>query len=471
MKTIQIKKFIFSMVVIAFCNLAFAQTRESTKNGAILHCWCWSFKTVEKNMADIASSGFTALQVSPINTCLEGDYGGLDLLGADLTGKWYYHYQPTDWKIGNYQLGNRDEFISMCKAAEEYGIAVIVDVLPNHTTPRKEKILPEFIEAVGGMEKLYHKNADRGISNYGDRLQCTSYSMGGLPDVNTENPLFQTYFMAYMNDVIDCGGDGFRFDTAKHIALPDDPLDPYAKQNDFWPIFTGRKAIDGVMLKNADNLFIYGEVLQGGASREDAYSEYIPVVASNYGATIRSALKNRKFSAKGLIDWRNDASPEKIVTWVESHDTYANEGESAKLTNFELRAGWALIAARNGGTPLFFNRPQGPEATQFPGVSQIGDKGNDEFMNPEVVAVNKFRAAMSGLDEELVNGESAELLAIKRGEKGIVLINLKKSASKVEIPVSLPEGEYKDKAHGYKFIVKNGTLTGKLKKESIAVIY
>ena len=274
-----------------------------------------------------------------------------------------------------------------------------------------------------------------------------------------------------MNDVIDCGGDGFRFDTAKHIALPDDPLDPYAKQNDFWPIFTGRKAIDGVMLKNADNLFIYGEVLQGGASREDAYSEYIPVVASNYGATIRSALKNRKFSAKGLIDWRNDAGPEKIVTWVESHDTYANEGESAKLTNFELRAGWALIAARNGGTPLFFNRPQGPEATQFPGVSQIGDKGNDEFMNPEVVAVNKFRAAMSGLDEELVNGESAELLAIKRGEKGIVLINLKKSASKVEIPVSLPEGEYKDKAHGYKFIVKNGTLTGKLKKESIAVIY
>ena len=69
----------------------------------------------------------------------------------------YFHYQPIDWKIGNYQLGTRDDFISMCKKAKEYGLGVIVDVLPNHTTPRTKKISAEFIEAVGGIEKLYHK--------------------------------------------------------------------------------------------------------------------------------------------------------------------------------------------------------------------------------------------------------------------------------------------------------------------------
>lgn len=449
----------------------FSQTKESTKNGAILHCWCWSFRTAEENMKDIADAGFSAIQFSPINTCLEGDYGGLDLLGADVTGKWYYHYQPTDWKIGNYQLGTRDEFISVCKKAAEYGIAVIVDVLPNHTTPRKTEIKQDFLDAVGGIENVYHAGEKRGITNYGDRLQCTTYSMGGLPDVNTENPAFQSYFMAYMNDCIACGADGFRFDTAKHIGLPDDPKDPRAKENDFWPIFTGRKPVGGVMLSDADRLFLYGEVLQGGNSREDAYAQYLSVVASDYGGVLRSALRNRKLSAKGLSDWRNAAGEDKIVTWVESHDTYANQGESAKMTHFELRAGWALLAARKGGTPLFFNRPQGPEATQFPGVSKIGDKGNDEFKHPEVAAVNAFRARVTGEDEELLNGDDSSVLMIKRGDKGIVIINMSpKKAAKIAVPVAFSDGAYKDSAHGYSFSVKDGILTGKIPKEKIAVI-
>ena len=155
-------------IIICFCFFVFptlliAQTKETTKNGTILHCWCWSFKTIEENIPAIAEAGFTALQTSPANTCLVGEYGGLDIFGQDLTGKWYYHYQPTDWKIGNYQLGTRDDFISMCKKAEEYGLGVIVDVLPNHTTPRTKKISAKFIEAVGGIEKLYHKNNDHGI--------------------------------------------------------------------------------------------------------------------------------------------------------------------------------------------------------------------------------------------------------------------------------------------------------------------
>ncbi len=466
------KKIIFTFFTLIYFGFAvFSQTKESIKNGAILHAFCWSFKTIEEKLPEIAAAGFTAVQPSPINTCLEGDYGGLDLLGADLTGKWYYHYQPTDWKIGNYQLGTRDDFISMCKKAEELGIGIIVDVLPNHTTPRKSEIAQDFIDAVGGMDEMYHANAERGITNYGDRLQCTTYSMGGLPDVNTENPKFQAYFMQYMNDVIDCGADGFRFDTAKHIGLPDDPKDPKAKENDFWPIFTGRKAINGVSLHRADELFIYGEVLQGGGSREDAYGEYVSVVASSYGALIRSAAKNAKYLANGLKNFRNDAGPEKLVTWVESHDTYANHGESAALTNFQIRSGWAVICARKNGTPLFFSRPKGPEGVQFPGESKIGDAGNDEFKNPEVSAVNYFRQEMTGEDEELLNGKDSSVIIIKRGNRGAVIVNAGTKSSKVSFPINLSDGTYKDKANGINFTVENGVLSGKLPKQKIAVIY
>lgn len=466
-------KRIIALTTIFACGCSlFAQTKQSIKDGAILHAWCWSFKTIEQNMDKIAAAGFTAVQTSPANECLVGDYGGLDLMGADLTGKWYYHYQPTDWKLGNYQLGTRDDFIAMNKKAEEYGIGVIVDVLPNHTTPRVKEISKDLQDAVGGMEKLFHKNAERGITNYGDRTQVTTYSMGGLPDVNTENPDFQAYYMKYVNDAIDCGADGFRYDTAKHIGLPDDPKDPAAKENDFWPIFTGRKAIKGEMLHRADELFIYGEVLQGGASREDAYAEYFSETASSYGGVIRSSLWSHKLSAKGLANWKHPAGPDKLVTWVESHDTYANQGESAGLLNAQLRMGWAVITARAGGTPLFFSRPKGQEGVQFPGVSKIGDAGNDEFMHKEVVAVNKFRTAMVGEPEELLNGEDTTLLAIKRGDKGVVLVNINPTKkAKVSIPVAFADGVYVDKANGVKFTVKGGILTGSMKKESVAVIY
>lgn len=466
------KKIITLATVFALSVSLFAQTKQTIKDGAILHAFCWSFKTIEENMDKIAAAGFTAVQTSPANTCLVGDYGGLDLMGADLTGKWYYHYQPTDWKIGNYQLGTRDDFISMCKKAEECGIGILVDVLPNHTTPRVKEVSQDLIDAVGGLENLYHKNAERGISNYGDRLQVTTYSMGGLPDVNTENPDFQAYYMKYVNDLIDCGADGFRYDTAKHIGLPDDPKDPAAKENDFWPIFTGKKDIKGEKLHKADELFIYGEVLQGGATREEAYPEYISVTASNYGGVVRSSLWSGKLNAKGLTNWKHSAGPDKLVTWVESHDTYANHGESAGLKHAQLRMGWAVITARAGGTPLFLSRPKGPEGVQFPGVSKIGDAGNDEFFHPEVVAVNKFRTAMVGEPEELVNGEDTTLLAIKRGDKGVCLININPTKkAKVSIPVAFADGVYVDKANGVKFTVKDGVLTGAMKKQTIAVIY
>lgn len=451
---------------------AFCQTRQEIKDGVILHCWCWSFKTIEANLEDIKAAGFTSLQTSPINTCLVGDYGDLNYMSWDTTGKWYYHYQPTDWKIGNYQLGTKEEFASMCKKADELGIGVIVDVLPNHTTPRLKEISPDLIEAVGGMDKLFHKNNDHGITNWDDRLECTTAQMGGLPDVNTENPGFQAYFMKYVNEVVDLGADGFRYDTAKHIGLPDDPKDPYSEKNNFWPIFTGKEDINGVFLHKPDELFIYGEVLQGGNCRDDAYGKMFPVVASDYGGVLRRCLKQGKFISAGVSNWKHPV-PDNMVTWVESHDTYANAGESAKLTHEQLRMGWAVIAARDKGTPLFFNRPQGKEATQFPGVSKIGDIGNNEFKHPEVVAVNKFRKAMVGEPEKLFNGETSSLLFIQRGEKGIVMVNANQDGyEQISVKIGLPDGVYIDHASNrLKFKVKNGILTGKVPRRSVVVVY
>ena len=166
-----------------------AASVSTIKNGTILHAFCWSFNTIKANMADIAAAGYTAIQTSPINAC-ESSQSGMTLYGNN--GKWYYHYQPTDWKIGNYQLGTRDQFASMCQEADKYGIQIIVDVVPNHTVPNTSHVASGLKNSVGGnINNLYHSTGFTECNDYNDRLKNTRYQICGLPDVDTENAGFQ----------------------------------------------------------------------------------------------------------------------------------------------------------------------------------------------------------------------------------------------------------------------------------------
>lgn len=462
---------LITIVVVLLCGITVKAQKNkitTTNDATILHAWCWSFNTIRENMKDIADAGYTYVQTSPANTCFVGENGGMQIFGD---GKWYYHYQPIAWRIGNYQLGNRDEFKAMCDEAKKYGVKILVDVLPNHTAFDTTAVLPEFTEAVGGRDNLYHANGFNEIKDYNDRYQCTTGAMGGLPDVNTENPDFQYYFMTYINDLIACGASGFRYDTAKHIGLPSDPLDAKSKQNDFWDVAMGRKPIKGITLANKDNLFIYGEVLQDKNVKEKEYAEYFGMCASNYGHSIRQIISNRKTSAKQVSNWEHTVSPEKLTTWVESHDTYCNANESASLTDTQIRLGWAIITARQNGTPLFYSRPDGSTRDNYWGNNRIGAKGNDEFKHPEVVAVNKFRKAMHGQLEKIKVSADGTIVEINRGNTGAVIVNLSQKPAQLSMKTTLADGTYKDRVYGNTFTVEKGMIKSSLQPETSYVIY
>lgn len=462
---------LITIVVALLCGITVKAQKNkvtTTNDATILHAWCWSFNTIRENMKDIADAGYTYVQTSPANTCFVGENGGMQIFGD---GKWYYHYQPIAWRIGNYQLGNRDEFKAMCDEAKKYGVKILVDVLPNHTAFDTTAVLPEFIEAVGGRDNLYHANGFNEIKDYNDRYQCTTGAMGGLPDVNTENPDFQYYFMTYINDLIACGASGFRYDTAKHIGLPSDPLDAKSKQNDFWDVAMGRKPIKGITLANKDNLFIYGEVLQDKNVKEKEYAEYFGMCASNYGHSIRQIISNRKTTAKEVSNYQHSVTPEKLTTWVESHDTYCNANESASLTDTQIRLGWAIITARQNGTPLFYSRPDGSTRDNYWGNNRIGAKGNDEFKHPEVVAVNKFRKAMHGQLEKIKVSADGTIVEINRGNTGAVIVNLSQKPAQLSMKTTLADGTYKDRVYGNTFTVKKGMIKSSLQPETSYVIY
>ena len=445
---------------------------NATNTETILHVWSWNFPTIAENMKQIADAGFTMIQTSPVNACFSPEGGNIKILD-EKEGNWYHYYQPTDWTIGNNIVGTEAEMKAMLDSADKYDIRVLVDVLPNHTAFDIDLVTDEFYAAVGGRDKMFHTHGLEGIVDYNDRTQCTHQGVGGLPDVNTENPLFQKYYMQFVNKLVEMGVRGFRYDTAKHIGVHSDPLDTEAgvKENDFWDVATGRKEVLGVSLSIPyDSLFVYGEVLQDKNVPEEEYASYFGQTASSYGHVLREVLAKRSAKDIDLLDWYHRAAPEYLTTWVESHDTYCNANESAGLTDAQIRTGWVFLTARQNGTPLFYSRPMNSTRENYFGDNLLGARGNDEFFHPEVVAVNKFRQSMEGQVEDVQIAEDGEVIVVNRGDKGAAIINFALESNEVALATNLPDGEYKDQVYGTAFVVENGVLKGTAQPETTYIL-
>lgn len=440
----------------------------------ILHAWSWNFDNIAANMKDIADAGYSMVQTSPVQACWnpEGSKGML-FSENEKEGQWYFYYQPVDWKIGNHIVGSREQMKAMLDSAAKYGVRIIVDVLPNHTAFDVDAVSDNLVKAAGGRDKLYHSQGLNPVKDYNDRLQCTLWGSGALPDVNTENKDFQKYYMTFVNDLLSLGVGGFRYDTAKHIGVHSDPVDAASgvKENDFWDVATGRKAVKGVRLAVPyEDLFVYGEVLQDKNVPEKEYEEYFGQTASSYGWVLREMLEKGTAKDLDLTDWRHSASPETLTTWVESHDTYCNAHESASLSDDQIRTAWVFLTARWKGTPLFFSRPAGSTRQNYWGDNRLGAAGNDEWKHPEVAAANKFRKAMAGEPEDIRTCADGEVIAVGRGKKGAALINLAALSKPLDVPTTLPDGTYRDKVYGKEFKAKKGRLTGLLAPRKTYII-
>lgn len=465
--------------ITAFSTSSNYHNYDGITDGTILHAFCWSCNTIRENMKNIYEAGYTAIQTSPINAC-NGSNTPMNLFGGNddgSNGAWWWHYQPTDWKIGNYQLGSRSDFIAMCKEADRYGIKIIVDVAPNHTTPDTNSVAQDLKNSAGG--NLYHKEGFTPIKNWSNRYECTRGKMGGLPSVDTENTGFQNYFIQYLNDCISCGADGFRYDTAKHIGLPDDDR-PAGTNNNFWTRVTKD-------IKNASDIFNYGEVLQGDNERIDSYISTIgSTCTSEYGKKIRNSVKGSYLNAGDLSGCNycvGSKNTKNLVTWVESHDNYINDGTWRELDDTQIKLAWAVIAAREEGIPLFYDRPLngGPSNKWGNNYGQIGKAGSNLYKDASVAAVNKFRTAMAkkhkngastGEYLENPNGNS-QVLLVRRGNEGVVAINSSYSDySLVGLKSNLKDGTYNSTNGAGRFVVKNGYYSeGKIPSRGIAVLY
>lgn len=449
---------------------------QNVEDGAIFHAWCWSFNTIKENISEIAAAGFSAVQTSPVSQCLVGEEGGLEIFGK---GKWYYHYQPTKYVVGNYQLGSEKEFIAMCKEAHAYGVKIIVDTVINHCTATYSAIDPVLRNMEGGG---FHPQ--NGYWSETDRYEETQFALSGLWDLNTQNPKIQQHVLAFLKRCIEDGADGFRYDAAKLIELPDDDSAKYGNSftSAFWPtvLANGASFQYGEVLQEGGNI-MYSTTMKSGyddslSSRLAAYHKFMKTTNSLYGFRIREAAKNRNFNASFAGDnlLPAGAKSNNVVTWVESHDNYCNDASYKEVDEQQVILAWAVIASRKNGTPLFFDRPMGSTKNSPWGKNKIGEAGSNMFKDPQVREVNFFRNAMQGSEELLSNptGED-EVLFIERANGGVVIVNSSENAKNFDgVTVKmLRNGEFKEQVRGETFVVANGRLYGSVPAESVSVVY
>ena len=467
---------------------------QTIEGGAILHCWCWNFNTIKEKIPEIAAAGFSAIQTSPICEVNNGGDGSLTISGGD---NWWWHYQPTDYKIGNYQFGTRDEFKEMCEVAHSYGVKVIVDSVLNHTTAYYDKISDNIKNLPGG---AFHPMGDEREPGQNwsevDRYEETQYDLSGLYELNTQNKAVQEYILAFLKDCVECGADGFRYDAAKLIELPDDTSEKYGNDfaSDFWP----------TILQNG-SVFQYGEVLQEGgvhtyANSEAGYDDndssrlyayhsqeytdkngathYMNTTNSLTGFRVRDAIAEKDLTAEFIMDpiLPAGAKADQTVTWVESHDNYCNDQSYKELTETQqVIQAWAAVAARKDGTPLFFDRPNNSSSSNPWGDNKIGPEGSDMYKDPQVVAVNFFRNEMAGTAQTACNPieNNNQVLMIERGDsnKGVVIINASDEDITLSAPTGMTDGSYTDHSFGGEFTVENGVLSGTVKAGKVAVVY
>jgi len=453
---------------------------ESPHGGNLLHVWNMSFVEIMNHIPYIAAAGFNTIQTSPIGASIDTNNEG--------RRPWWVLYQPTYFTIGNH-LGTEAEFREMTRLAASYGIHVIVDAIPNHTTSTWTLIDPYLRDHYPPLFHSRPRNTPWGnrITNWYDREEFVRGNLLGLWDLYTGNPYFQALYMEFLGQIIDAGAAGFRYDAAHHIELH---FDDESLASNFWPNIT--QFVDNRVDSRGRIPFQYGEVL-GDGGRQNLYIYDLPgFLVSSYAHSVHirgSVDHGRLFD--GINGWNSTdfhmrgssfgivygnilysyGNAYRAVPWVECHDHYGNEGVSRHLTNTQIAAGWALISARYGTSPLFFVRPYDSLGFVNSG-DMFREDGAGGFYNawghsifyrqPVVAAVNWFSNDFNPYPE--ITSTHGNVGMIQRGpaghKTGAVISNVGNAPVGINFPVQLLDGAYTCAITGAVYVVSDGFLMG-----------
>ena len=476
---------------------------ENVQDGQILQCFCWSYNEIMNYLPTIADQGFTAIQTSPVQVCKEAT------AGKNAKGSWWAYYQPAAFTIddtGDNALGTPEEFQDMCEMAHSYGVKVLVDVVANHLG--NQWVADSLCERayyyeweIAGMDKPYSEGGyipytgeywkfQNGTEStvpvidtyyYADTLKFHPYLIQdndepgnvtkgniGMMDLDTSDPVVQDAVADYLEELISYGVDGFRFDAAKHIETPYDSDD---LKSNFWPYVIGRAESFAASLGR--DVYSYGEILnRPGIDRSlSGYTDFgVAITDSGMGHNIveNGGSGHGSFNGADGNDYADYR--EHMVTWAESHDNYMGTQDTHGKSETIINRAYAILASRKDFATLYCARFEDYEKSMLGSVACLNG-----WSYASVGAVNKFHNFYSKNDANESCYDSNGYTVTERyidsnsTSNGVVLVG-NSGACSISVP-HMADGTYTDYVTGNTFTVSNGTLTGTVGTEEVAVVY
>lgn len=284
---------------------AFAVAQPTT----FVHLFEWGWQDVAQECEQfLGPKGYAAVQVSPPNEHIQGS-------------QWWTRYQPVSYVLES-RGGTRAEFIDMVNRCNAAGVKIYADAVINHMAAGSgtgtngssfgSKSYPNY------SPQDFHGTCTINPGDYSsDRWRVQNCELVGLPDLNTSDNYVQTTLANYLNDLLNIGVDGFRFDASKHMSVTD---------------------IQGVMSKVNGTPFLFQEVIdQGGeAITSSEYTSSGLVTEFKYSTKLGDTFRN------GQLSWLSNFGEawgflpsSSAVVFVDNHDNQRGHGGGGSVITFE----------------------------------------------------------------------------------------------------------------------------------------
>lgn len=207
--------------------------------------WGGDLKGLTEKLDYIKSMGATSIWLSPLADNTEqvkiGDYHGYGHHG---------YWIRDHYKVEEHQ-GTLADAKKLVEEAHKRGLKIVLDVVLNQVGPDSVLLQDPHKKAT-----WFHNKG--GITNWDDPTNVEQGDLGGLPDLNQENP--ETYKFLVDNTlwwINEVGVDGIRLDAVKHVS------------RDFWSKFVPEiKARSG-----KEDLFVMGEAFHGDPNVVSSYQK------------------------------------------------------------------------------------------------------------------------------------------------------------------------------------------------------
>ncbi len=360
------------------------------------------FQGIINQLDYIKNMGFTAIWITPV-TMQKSEYS-------------YHGYHTYDFYAVDGHLGTMDKFKELVGKAHDKNIAVMLDVVPNHTGDFQPG--NGFAKAPFDKADWYHHNGDITDADYSSNNQSKieNGDVAGLDDLNHENPATANELKNWIKWLLnESGVDGLRVDTVKHV--------PKGFLKDF---------------DQAANTFTIGEIFHGDPAYVGDYSRYLDAVLDfPMYHTIKDVFGHdqsmRKIKERYSDDrYYRDAQTNGV--FIDNHDVkrFLNDASGKPGANYDK---WPQLKTALGftltsrGIPIIY---QGTEQ----GFNGGDDPANRENMNfnanhelyQYIAKLNYVRnnhpALQNGSQKEKwVDDSFYSFQRSKNGDEAIVLIN------------------------------------------------